>query len=105
MQYLHNSSPDLNLHAKPRKFRGTKKLSDFDSSRARHGIVSEGLISGVLSGKHYNWSVLCHKIMYEALQCLRLKAFSDYQGQNNEMTSFTNNMAESFLKDLQCAKL
>lgn len=41
------------------------------------GIVSEGSIKGVLSGKHYNRSVLCHKMMYEALQRLRFEAFLD----------------------------
>ena len=37
--------------------------------------------------------------MYEALQRLRLEAFLDYVGKNNEMTSFTNDMAGSFLED------
>ena len=50
------------------------------------GIVSKGSIKGVLSGK-------------QALQHLRLEAFLDYVGENNEMTSFTNNMAGSFLED------
>ncbi|XP_028408500.1 uncharacterized protein LOC114531056 [Dendronephthya gigantea] len=41
------------------------------------GIVNEGSIKGVLSGKHYNRSVFCHKIMHEALQRLRFDAFLD----------------------------
>jgi hypothetical protein len=39
------------------------------------GVVSEGSIKGVLSGKHYNRSVFCHKIVYEAMQRLRFEAF------------------------------
>lgn len=62
------------------------------------GIVSEGSIKGVLSGKHYNRSVLCHKIMYEALQRLRLEAFLDYVAEDHEMTSFFDKMAGSFLE-------
>ena len=29
----------------------------------------------MLSGKHYNRSISCHKVMYEALQRLRFEAF------------------------------
>lgn len=50
------------------------------------GIVSEGSIKGVLSGKHYNRSVLCDKIMYQALQRLRLQAFLDYEAEDQMMT-------------------
>ena len=39
------------------------------------GLVSEGSIVGVLSGKHYNRSIANHKIIYEALQQLRFEAF------------------------------
>ena len=39
------------------------------------GVVSEGSIKGVLSGKHYNRSIFCHKIVYEAMQRLRFEAF------------------------------
>ena len=63
------------------------------------GIVSEGSIKGVLSGKHYNRSVFCHKVMYEALQRLRLEAFLEYVEEDHEMSSFIDNLAESFLED------
>jgi hypothetical protein len=39
------------------------------------GIVSEGSVKGVLSGKHYYRSIFCHKILYEAMQRLRFEAF------------------------------
>eukprot|EP00794_Sanderia_malayensis_P020892 gene20892-22943_t len=38
-------------------------------------IVAAGSINGVLSGKHYNCSVRVHKLIYEAMQRLRLKSF------------------------------
>ena len=41
------------------------------------GLVSEGSITGVLSGKHYNRSITSHKIIYEALQRLRFEAFME----------------------------
>ena len=63
------------------------------------GIVSEGSINGVLSGKHYNQSVLCHKIIYEALQRIRLEAFFDYVAENDAVISFINKLAETFLED------
>jgi hypothetical protein len=37
--------------------------------------------------------------MYEALQRLRLEAFMDYVGKDREMSSFVDNLAESFLED------
>ncbi|CAB3997648.1 Hypothetical predicted protein [Paramuricea clavata] len=65
------------------------------------GIVSEGSIQGVLSGKHYNRSVSCHKIMYEALQRLRFQAFMDQMTEEDQevMTSFIESMAGSFPED------
>ena len=38
-------------------------------------IVAAGSINGVLSGKHYNRAVRSHKLVYEALQRLRIQAY------------------------------
>ena len=38
-------------------------------------IVAPGSMKSVLSGKHYNRSIRAHKIIYEAMQRLRLEAF------------------------------
>ena len=38
-------------------------------------IVAPGSVKGVLSGKHYNWSIQAHKMVYEALERSRLQAF------------------------------
>ena len=38
-------------------------------------IVAPGSVKGVLSGKHYNRSIRAHKMVYEALERLRLQAF------------------------------
>ena len=41
------------------------------------GIISEGSVRGVLSGKHYNRSVMCHKVVYEAMEQLRFESYLD----------------------------
>ncbi|GBM17909.1 hypothetical protein AVEN_108996-1 [Araneus ventricosus] len=41
------------------------------------GIVAEGSINGVLSGKCYNRSIRCHKIMFEAISRLLWAEFLD----------------------------
>lgn len=38
-------------------------------------VVAPGSVKGVLSGKHYNRSIRAHKIIYEALERLRLQSF------------------------------
>ncbi|XP_028391978.1 uncharacterized protein LOC114516648 isoform X2 [Dendronephthya gigantea] len=40
-------------------------------------VVGQGQIKGVLTGKHYNRSMHCHKVMSEALHRLRFQAFLD----------------------------
>ena len=39
------------------------------------GIVGENSVRGVLSGKHYNRALRCHKAMLEALMRLQWHAF------------------------------
>lgn len=39
------------------------------------GIVAEGSVNGVLNGKHYNRSIRCHKLVFEALSRLLWNAF------------------------------
>ncbi len=41
------------------------------------GVVAPGSVKGVLTGKHYNRCVRAHKVVYEALQRLRFRAFYD----------------------------
>jgi hypothetical protein len=41
------------------------------------GIVAEGSVNGVLSGKCYNRSIRCHKIMFEAISRLLWTEFLD----------------------------
>ena len=62
------------------------------------GLVSEGSIKGVISGKHYNRAVRSHKMMYEALQRLRFEAFLDTldDGYHNEVISFVRTIQETF---------
>lgn len=61
-------------------------------------------MKGVLSGKHYNRSVSCHKVMHEALQRLRLEAFLDTLDDDvvDSIYSFTESMRDSiFDEDVQ----
>ena len=62
------------------------------------GIVSEGSIKGVLTGKHYNRSVFCHKIMHEAFQRLRFDTFMDSLDVNEQekIRTFVESMGDGF---------
>ena len=44
----------------------------------------QGSVKGVMSGKHYNRSIYCHKIFNEALHRLRFSAFLESFGANAE---------------------
>jgi hypothetical protein len=65
------------------------------------GIVSEGSIKGVLTGKHYNWSVFCHKIMHEAFQHLRFDTFMDSLDVNEQekIRTFVESMGMAFQRN------
>ena len=67
------------------------------------GLVSEGSIKGVMSGKHYNRAVRSHKMMYEALERLQFEAFMDTldDGYHNEVISFVKTIQESFPNDVK----
>ncbi|KAK6175747.1 hypothetical protein SNE40_014140 [Patella caerulea] len=60
------------------------------------GIVAGSSINGVLEGKHYNRSMNAHKLMFEALYCLKLKAF--YESQTEE-TQQKLNLFFTYLAD------
>lgn len=62
------------------------------------GVVSEGSIKGVMSGKHYNRAVRSHKIIYEALQRLRFEAVLDTldDGSHSEVISFVKTIENPF---------
>ena len=75
-------------------------LAYFQGVVIESGIVSEGSIKGVLSGKHYNRLVSCHKVMYEALHHLQFQSFLDsITDENQELASFIESMARSFPDD------
>ena len=38
-------------------------------------VIGQGLVVGVIKGKHYNCSVYCHKVASEALHRLRFEAY------------------------------
>ena len=39
-------------------------------------IIASGSVKGVLSGKHYNRAMRIHKLLFEAMERLRLEAFA-----------------------------
>ena len=65
------------------------------------GIISKGSINGVLSGKHYNRSIRCHKLMYEAMQRLQVEAFQESLDEVERVNTvdFILCMSESFPDD------
>ena len=38
-------------------------------------IIAQGSVKGVHSGKHYDRAIRCHKILYEAMERMRLEVF------------------------------
>ena len=67
------------------------------------GLVSEGSIKDVMSGKHYNRALRSHKMMYEALERLRFEAFMDTldDGYHNQVIPFLKTLQESFPHDVK----
>ena len=65
--------------------------------------MSEGSIKGVMSGKHYNRSLHCHKIMYEGLQRLRLAEFLDSLDDKSQedISSFVITMKKAFDEEVR----
>ena len=51
-------------------------------------VAAQGSISGVLSGHHYNRSVRAHKLMFEALNRFRWKAFVDSCSDDEKLNVF-----------------
>lgn len=60
--------------------------------------MSEGSVKSVLSGKNYNRSMSCHKILYEALQRLRFEAYLDdlEEEKDGRIMAFLCEMSNSF---------
>ena len=41
-------------------------------------LVAEGSINGMISGNHYNKSLICHKTLSEAMHRLRIQEYLDH---------------------------
>ena len=61
-------------------------------------IIGQGSVKGVMSGKHYNRSMYCHKIVSEALNRLRFKAFLDCldDEDKNDVSTFISSLLDEF---------
>jgi predicted DNA-binding ribbon-helix-helix protein len=73
-------------------------IAGFQDIVVEAGIVAVGSINGVLSGKHYNRAMRAHKLMFEALERLRFKAFVDSLAEEEGecVTSLIKRLQDSF---------
>lgn len=57
-------------------------------------VVAPGSVDAVLSGKHYNRAIRCHKIVFEAMQRLRFLAFYESLpcDEAEQLCHFTENL-------------
>ena len=53
--------------------------SGFSDVLMEAGLIGSGSLQGVLSGKHYDRALHCHKVLTEALEQLLLKQYQDSQ--------------------------
>ncbi|CAB4004110.1 Hypothetical predicted protein, partial [Paramuricea clavata] len=65
------------------------------------GVVGQNTVNGVMSGKFYNGSVKCHKIMHEALEIIRFQCFMDNCSPERacEIESLLCNIRDAFLNE------
>lgn len=65
------------------------------------GVVGQNTVNGVMSGKFYNGSVRCHKIMHEALEIIRFQCFMDNCSPEraSEIESLLCNIRDAFLNE------
>ena len=64
------------------------------------GIIEEGSIEGVLSGKMYNRFIYAHKMFYEALQRLLIKLFFTWLENEDLSNQYGNETMHSLFEDL-----
>ena len=65
-------------------------------------MIAPGSINGVLTGKHYNRCIRSHKLVYESMQQLRLKAFRDTlsNDESEKLDAIAISLLESVGKDI-----
>ena len=59
--------------------------------------ISVGSIRGILSGKHYNRSIMCHKLVFEAMGRLRFQAFLDALDDDEQESIYSNSRPDGLL--------
>lgn len=53
------------------------------------GLISSGSLQGVLSGKHYERALSCHKIMLESLERLLLERYLEIRGEDSSFPTLS----------------
>ena len=64
------------------------------------GLISSGSLQGVLSGKHYDRAMHCHKILVECLERLLLSQYLVSIGEDEVLTSLPEE-SKKILQDVQ----
>ena len=67
------------------------------------GIIAEGSLSGVFSGRKYNRSLCFHKLMYEALMWLAWRGFSDWMEDHSDIEKLHVNTALDNIQKMSSA--
>ncbi len=65
------------------------------------GLVTQGSVDGVMSGKHYNRSILLHKTMYESLERMRVLCSLDESLESSFLCSLTNDQETHVLECIE----
>ena len=62
------------------------------------GVVAHGSVNAVLESKQYNWAISAHKLVFEAMQRLRFRAFLDSFSdvERNKVVQFIMNLIHAF---------
>ena len=63
------------------------------------GVMAENSLKGVISGHHYNRSLRCHKLIFDALMRLQIQDFffnSLNDSQKQDTTSVLQDLEKSF---------
>ena len=64
-------------------------------------LITSGCLKGVLSGKHYSRTILCHKTLAEALERLLFQQFVEREEKDNPLLCQPIDVFAEILKDMK----
>ena len=74
-------------------------MSGLEDIFVESNICASGSLSGVLSGRMYNRSVRCHKLLYEALARMQLSEFLSSQEKNQDTSDRLASLSNCMLQN------